>query len=214
MRIFYDKGLKMKHAFLCAAVFSSPLFLAVPSLAQSASSPSSAALPAAAPPEAAGLGPSATGALPHAGPANLASADQAFVLKAAQGGIAEIQLAQLAQQRAESDAVKQFAQKMIDDHTTNNAQLVKLATAEGVSPPSETSVQQQKMSQHLETLSGAKFDHAYMRGQIHAHMMMLKLFQAEAGGGQDAQLKAFAAQTVPTIQEHLSMAQQLQKTGA
>jgi putative membrane protein len=203
----------MKRSFLQTATLAAPLLFAVPALAQTA--PASGALPPAAPPEVVNrAGPSSAAALPQAGAANLSAADQAFVQKAAQGGIAEVQIAQLAQQKTASDQVKQFAQKMIDDHTPNNEQLVKLATAEGVTPPSEPNVQQQKMAQHLESLSGQKFDHAYIRGQIHAHMVMLKLFQAEASGGQDARLKAFAEQTVPTIQEHLSMAQQLQKAGA
>jgi putative membrane protein len=203
----------MNRSFLPVATLAAPLLFAMPAIAQTA--PPGGALPPAAPPEVVnGAGPSAAAALPPAGAGRLSAADQAFVQKAAQGGIAEVQLAQLAQQKTGSDQVKQFAQKMIDDHTPNNEELVKLATAEGITPPSEPNVQQQKMAQHPGSLSGTKFDHAYMRGQVQAHMEMLKLFQAEASSGHDERLKAFAGQTVPTIQEHLSMAQQLRRAGA
>jgi len=174
-------------------------------------------MPPAAPPNAV-IGPvprtTSVAAMPHAGDSELSAADQEFVQKAAQGGIAEVQLAQLAQQNTRSDQVKQFAQKMIDDHTPNNKQLVKLATSEGVTPPSAPNAMQQKMAARLQGMNGIKFDHAYIGGQVHAHQVMLKLFETEASGGQNPQLKAFAAQTVPTIQEHLSMAEQLRKAGA
>jgi putative membrane protein len=158
--------------------------------------------------------PANSSALPHAGTTTLSAVDQAFVQKAAQGGIAEVQLAQTAQQKTQSEQVKQFAQKMIDDHTPNNEQLVKLATTLGVTPPTEPDAMQQKMALRLETMSGSKFDRAYIHGQIQAHETMLKLFRNEAAHGQDPQLKSFAEQTVPVIQEHLSMAQQLRKAGA
>ncbi len=73
---------------------------------------------------------------------------------------------------------------------------------------------QQKMESRLAGLSGERFDRSYIKGQIHAHEAMLKLFQAEADEGRDRDLKAFAAQTVPVIQQHLSLAEQLRKAGA
>jgi putative membrane protein len=103
---------------------------------------------------------------------------------------------------------------MIDDHTPNNQQLVKLADSKGMTPPTEPDSMQQKMASRLEGLSGQTFDRAYVKGQIHAHEAMLKLFKAEAANGRDPDLKAFAAQTVPVIQEHLSHAEALRKAGA
>jgi putative membrane protein len=150
---------------------------------------------------------------PSAPAGALSSTDKHFIEKAAQGGIAEVQLAQLAQQKGESDTVKQFAQKMIDDHTPNNQQLVALATKLGDVPPTEPNAMQQKMMTHLQGLEGAKFDRAYITGQIKAHTAMLKLFQEEAKAGENEQVKAFAEQTVPVIQQHLSMAE-ADKSGA
>jgi putative membrane protein len=146
--------------------------------------------------------------------ADLSPADKAFVTKAAQGGLAEVQMAQLAQQKASSDDVKKFAQTMIDDHTPNNEQLVKLATAKGLTPPTDPNAMQQKMLAHLQGLSGAKFDKAYVKIQVRAHTMMLKEMRMEAQRGKDADLKNFAEQTSSTVEHHLSMAQDLQKSGA
>jgi len=150
--------------------------------------------------------PPAPSAAP-ASPANLSAADKRFVTEAAQGGIAEVQLAQMAQQKTQDGTVKTFAQRMIDDHTPNNEQLVKLATEKGLTPPTEPNASQQRMMTHLQGLAGAKFDHAYLAGQIKAHQMMLKEFKQEAKNGTDPDLKAFATQTIPVIEQHLSMAE-------
>ena len=145
--------------------------------------------------------------------ADLSASDKMFVEKAAEGGIAEVQMAQVAEQKADNADVKQFAQQMIDDHTPNNAQLVKLATAKGLTPPADPSTMQQKMISHLQGLSGAKFDKSYIKGQVKAHTTMLKLFQTEARTTKDADLRSFADTTATTIEHHLSMAQGLQKSG-
>jgi len=146
--------------------------------------------------------------------ANLSAADRAFVQKAAQGGLAEVQLAQLAQQKTSNADVKQFAQQMIDDHTPNNEQLVKLAEAKGLTPPTEPNAVQQKTLARLQNAQGAKFDRAYIAGQVKAHESMLKLMRAEATSGTDSDLKAFAQQTSLVVEHHLSMARSLSKAGA
>ena len=139
--------------------------------------------------------------------ADVSKADKLFVVQAAQGGLAEVQLAQLAQQKSQSDTVKKFAQNMIDDHTPNNEKLTQLATTKGLNPPTNPSAAQQKMMASLQGLDGSKFDHAYLTGQVKAHNAMLKLFEREATNGHDADLKSFAETTVPTIQKHITMAQ-------
>ncbi len=213
----------MNHKLARLSVLALPLLMAAPAFAQdSQSAPApSATLPPASPPDNAPLSAgtrshsaNTVNALPPAGTSgDLSPADKAFVQKAAQGGIAEVELAQLAQQKTSNADVKQFAQKMIDDHTPNNEQLVKLASAKGLTPPSEPNVMQQKMLAHLQTLDGAKFDRAYINGQIKAHTMMEKMFSAEESKGKDSDLKGFAEQTLPVIEQHLSMAQQLNKSG-
>ncbi len=139
--------------------------------------------------------------------AKLSKMDMEFVTKAAQGGAAEVQMAQAAQQKTQDATVKQFAQAMIDDHTPANAKLAQLATAKGMTAPTDPSPAQQKMLAKLQGMDGAKFDHAYMAGQVKSHQTMLKLFEREATNGTDTDLKAFAESTQPIIQKHLTMAQ-------
>jgi putative membrane protein len=210
------KEIYVKRSLICTAALAAPLLFAAPALAQSAAAPANSALPPAAPPNAT-VGPmprtGSVAALPHAG-TTLSETDQTFIKKAAEGGIAEVQLAQTAQQKTENDQVKQFAQRMIDDHTKNNQQLVEVATSLGVTPPTEPDAMQQKAAARLASLSGAKFDRAYVHNQIHDHEMMLKLLQNEASNGENPQLKSFADQTLPIIKEHLALAEQLRKAGA
>jgi len=193
--------------------------LAVPLLFSGVALAQTATVPPAAPPSVAAMPPSPpssqvepASSAPETA-ANLSPSDKAFVTKAAQGGIAEVQMAQLAQQKASSDDVKKFAQSMIDDHTPNNEQLVKLATAKGLTPPTDPNAMQQKLLTHLQGLDGAKFDKAYVKIQVRAHTMMLKEMRMEAQHGKDSDLKSFAGETAPTVEHHLSMAQGLQKSG-
>ena len=139
--------------------------------------------------------------------AKLSKTDMEFVTKAAQGGAAEVQMAQAAQQKTQDATVKKYAQAMIDDHTPANAKLAQLATAKGMTAPTDPSPAQQKMLAKLQGMDGAKFDHAYMAGQVKAHQTMLKLYEREATNGTDTDLKAFAESTQPLIQKHLTMAQ-------
>ena len=157
-------------------------------------------------PSAAGVNPNAPSAPAAGDSASLSAADKRFVMKAAVGGMAEVQLAQLAQQKSQSDNVKQFAQKMIDDHTPNNEQLAKIASGKGVTAPTELDAMHQKEMTKLQALNGAKFDKMYLSGQAKDHLTMLKLFQTEAKSGHDADLKSFAEATIPTIQSHEDMA--------
>ena len=159
----------------------------------------------------AGMAPG--GSMASSSTANLSAGDKKFVEKAAIGGMAEVQLAQLAQQKSQDPAVKDFAQHMIDDHTPNNDQLMKLASQKGVTPPAELDTMHQSEMSKLQALDGKKFDRAYLKGQVRDHEAMLKTFQAESTNGKDTDLKAFADQTVPTIQKHITMAQ-APKSGA
>ncbi len=96
---------------------------------------------------------------------------------------------------------------MIDDHTPNNAQLMKLANSKGITPPTDVDAMQQKMMTKLQGMDGKKFDTAYLNGQVKSHEAMLKTFQMESKNGTDPDLKAFADSTIPTIQKHITMAQ-------
>jgi putative membrane protein len=140
----------------------------------------------------------------------LSSMDRKFMMDAAAGGMAEVAMARLATERASSDAVKQYAQHMIDDHTKANEELMQLAGTKGVTLPTGPDAKHQAMMAKMQGLSGAAFDHEYLKNAgVKDHEKMEKLFQKESGGAKDADTKAFAAKTLPTVQEHLRMAREM-----
>lgn len=142
---------------------------------------------------------------------SLSKADTQFMTKAAEGGLAEVQMAQLATQNGSSDAVKDYAQRMIQDHTQANNQLAALASQKGVTLPTSLNSKDQATYDKLSKLTGANFDKAYMKAAgVNAHSQQAKLYQREAQKGQDPDVKAFAAQVLPTVQDHLQMAKALQ----
>ena len=138
--------------------------------------------------------------------------DKKFVKDAAQGGMVEVELGKLAAQKASSDSVKQFGQKMVDDHSKANEQLKEVASKENMSIPDAIDSKHQSRIDKLSKLSGESFDKAYVKDQLKDHQSDVKDFQAEAQGGTDPNVKAFAAKTLPTLQEHLSMVKDLNKS--
>ncbi|QKQ72227.1 DUF4142 domain-containing protein [Nostoc sp. TCL240-02] len=134
---------------------------------------------------------------------NLSSSDRQFITEAAQGGLAEVQLGQLASQRGTSNVVKQYGQRMVQDHTQVNAQLKQLATQKSVTLPTSIGSKNQQVKQRLSRLSGTNFDRQYLNQMLQDHEKDVAAFQTEAQQGQDPDVKAFAAQTLPTLQQHL-----------
>jgi putative membrane protein len=133
------------------------------------------------------------------------------MLTAAEGGMAEVAAARVALDHASSDAVKQYAQKMVDDHTANNAELMQLAATKGVTLPTATDAKHQAELDKMSKLSGAQFDAEYVKNSgVKDHEAMEKLMTKESSGGKDADAKAFAAKTLPTVQTHLQMARDLE----
>lgn len=137
--------------------------------------------------------------------------DKNFVKEAMQGDMAEIQLAQLAQQKASSQGVKQFAQKMIDDHTKLDDQIKPIAQQLGVSQPTELDAKHKSVQSKLEGLSGADFDKEYIKDMVSDHQEDLSKFQQEANSAQNPELKNAASQAAPIISQHLQMAKNLEK---
>ncbi len=137
----------------------------------------------------------------------LPSADRAFVEKAAQGGMVEVALGKLAQQKAASDQVKQFGSRMEQDHSKANGELKQVAGAKGIELPAGLDKKHQKDVDHFGKMSGAEFDKAYMGHMVEDHKHDVADFKKEANGGKDADVKAFAGKTLPTLEEHLKLAQ-------
>jgi putative membrane protein len=139
-----------------------------------------------------------------------ARADANFLEQAAQNGLAEVQASRLALEKATQAEVKAFAQKMVDDHTKSNAELSSLAAAKRVKVPTEPSLMQRAKLRLLGTADGANFDARYVEQMgIEAHEDTIELFRKAAADAQDADVKAFASKTLPTLEHHLQMARQL-----
>jgi putative membrane protein len=136
--------------------------------------------------------------------------DHEFMTKAAMGGMAEVQLAQMAQQKAASQEVKDYARKLEQDHTKANEKLKAIAQERQVSLPSDIGPEHQQMVSKLNNLSGAEFDRAYIKMMVSDHKKDVKEFEREANRSMDTDLKEFASSTAPTLREHLTAAQQLQ----
>jgi putative membrane protein len=142
-----------------------------------------------------------------------ASPDQAFVKKAVVGGLAEVQLGKLAVERAASPDVKQFGQRMVDDHDQANQALMAVVEPKGLAVPTALDRQHRQAADRLAKLHGPAFDRAYMQAMVKDHETDVKLFRTEAQQGQDPELKRWAANTLPTLEEHLTMARNLATSG-
>ncbi len=135
--------------------------------------------------------------------------DQQFLRHAASDGLAEVQLGQMAAERASNPEVQRFGQRMASDHTKANQELMALAQSKNISVPKEIDKKQQKTVGTLAKKHGTGFDRVYTRDMITDHEKAVQLFTTEANEGRDADIKAFAGKTLPTLQEHLQMARQL-----
>ena len=133
--------------------------------------------------------------------------DQHFMKEAAQGGQGEVALGQMAAKQAANEDVKKFGQRMVDDHSKANEELKNLATSEGVILPTDMDEKTKALQQRLAKLSGAEFDRAYMEEMVKDHKKDVAEFEHEATKGNDPEVKNWAAKTVPTLKDHLDLAQ-------
>lgn len=134
-----------------------------------------------------------------------------FMKDAAEAGMAEVELAKLAKDRATNPRVKNFAEMMIKDHTAANNDLMTIARDKSVTLPSTLG----KHQDHLEDLSkkkGAEFDKAYMKAMVDGHEDVVSDFEKCAQNGTDPAVKTFAAQKLPTVRMHLDSAKAINKS--
>ncbi len=131
--------------------------------------------------------------------------EKEFMTKAAQGGMAEVKLGELASTKAQNTEVKAFAQKMVTDHGKANAELKDLAKQKNFTLPTDVNEDQKETYNELAKLSGAEFDKEYVKIMVDAHEKDVDAFQEQADDGDDADTKAFAAKTLPTLKSHLEM---------
>ena len=138
--------------------------------------------------------------------------DKKFVKDSALGGMTEVELGKLAAQKGSSDAVKQFGQRMVDDHSKANSQLKEIASKSSIEVPAELDSKHQSRVDKLAKLSGPDFDKAYMKDQVKDHEHDVSDFKSEAQYGSDPNIKQFAMNTLPVLQEHLTAAKDLNKS--
>lgn len=141
---------------------------------------------------------------------SLGSDDTDFVKKAAKGNLAEVELGHLALKKASSPGVKQFANRMIKDHTKANQELSALAASKGVEVPKSVSLGEDVSMAHLKMVSGKSFDDAYIKLMVKDHKEDVADFQKAAEYSQDPDVKKFAAKTLPTLQSHLTKIEEIQ----
>jgi len=148
-------------------------------------------------------------------PVALSSSDKQFVMEASQGGSAEVQLGALAVQKAMSSDVKQFGQRMVDDHSRAGSELKQFASGKNVSLPSEIGSEHQEVMDRLSKPSGKEFDRAYMAEMLKDHEKDVAAFERISQQGDDPDLKAWTTKILPTLREHLQMARDIaSKVGA
>ncbi|HEX7812798.1 MAG TPA: DUF4142 domain-containing protein [Burkholderiales bacterium] len=151
-------------------------------------------------------------AMPQADGEKEVAADRAFLQKAAQANIAEIEAGKLAQQRSRREDVKQFGQQMEKDHGETLGKLKTLAASKGVSLPDRPDEAHQALAAQLSRAEGSEFDRIYIgNAGVADHKAAKALFQ-QGAKSRDAEIKAFAAKTLPHIEHHLQMAERLAKT--
>ena len=135
--------------------------------------------------------------------------DQTFVQMASAAGLAEVNLGKMAAERASRAEVKKFGQQMVEDHTKANNELLRLADRKKLPPAQTMDRKHEEAADRLARLQGDAFDREYMDLMVKDHVEAVDLFTNESKNGKDQDLKAFATKTLPTLKEHLQMAQDL-----
>jgi len=141
----------------------------------------------------------------------MAKADEEFVKESAMGGMAEVELGQLASEKAANARVKMFAQQMVTDHGKANDELKSLAASKNITLATTLDTKHKATKDRLAKLEGAAFDRAYVADMLSDHETDIAAFRRESQSGQDSEVKAFAAKTLPTLEGHLQMVQGIQK---
>ena len=141
----------------------------------------------------------------------LNAADSSFVMRAAAGGMMEVEAGNLAQQNAQSDRVKAFGSMMVKDHSAANQELTSLASGRGITLPAELPADMKKHVDMMRNMKGKQFDTHYMSMMLSDHKKDVAEFEKQSNSANDADLKAWASKTLPTLKMHLDSAQAINK---
>ena len=137
-----------------------------------------------------------------------------FIQAAAQGGMTEVKLGELASRTGQRDDVKKFGQRMVKDHTGVNDDLKALAAQKGVTLSDSLDAEHQGVVDKMSALSGSDFDNAYIAGMIKDHKTDAKAFKAESSATKDTDVKGFVEKTIPVVNEHLKVITAMKKQGS
>jgi putative membrane protein len=146
---------------------------------------------------------------PDPAPRGAGAQERKFITEAALGGLAEVEGGQLAARKATAPDVKAFAERMVKDHGEANEELKRIATAKGVELPTQLDRKHRNELERLQKLSGSDFDRAYMKHMVEDHKKDVTQFRKAAKDLKDAEVKQFASGTLPTLEDHLRMAQKV-----
>jgi putative membrane protein len=198
----------MRSGLLFSSITAITLALASPAFAQQppAGPPGQAQMPA--------QGHMQPGHMATPGQAQkkLSEKDKSFAKEAAMGGMAEVELGRLAQQNAQNDDVKQFGARMVQDHSDANQKLMTILAAKDFSVPQQLDEKHRKTMEKLSKMRGGEFDRAYMHEMVEDHDKDVKKFRQEAQHATDADLKTFAQNTLPVLEQHQKMAHDISKS--
>jgi putative membrane protein len=139
------------------------------------------------------------------------AADDHFVMDAAHAGMAEVELGKLATEKASKDEVKKFGQQMVDDHSKAGDELKSIAQTKNITWPTELDAKHKAVRDRLMKLSGDGFDRAYMQEMVAGHQKVAAMVKTESTSGKDPEVKAWAAKTLPTVEEHLKQAREISR---
>ena len=142
---------------------------------------------------------------------SLNARDYKFVSDAAEGGAMEVSLGRLAAQKGADQAVRDFGQRMVTDHQKANEELTQLVSQKGATLP-DSSKEIEKSLSRFGKLEGSDFDKAYIKDMVSDHKKDVKDFQTEADKAEDADLKGWVTKTLPTLEDHLRLAQTVEST--
>ncbi|HYC27314.1 MAG TPA: DUF4142 domain-containing protein, partial [Chitinophagaceae bacterium] len=141
----------------------------------------------------------------------LSAEDSTFVMKAAIGGLMEVEAGNLAQQNATNERIKAFGTMMVNDHTKANSELMALASGRGVTLPTTLPPDMIKHMEEMRKMKGKAFDNHYMGMMVNDHQKTIADFEKQANSGSDSELKAWAAKTLPALQMHRDSATTINK---
>jgi putative membrane protein len=135
------------------------------------------------------------------------AADHKFIVEAGQGGMAEVTLGKLAEQKGSNQVVKNFGAQMVKDHSKANDELKSIASSKNVTVPDSLTAKDKALYEMLSAMSGDQFDRTYIKAMVKDHQTDVSEFRKESQNGRDSDVKNFASKTLPTLEHHLQMAQ-------